>query len=469
MFPNERFRLTRQAALLAVISAAFPVAGYAAAAGRVDFAIGEVTATGPDGKARALAKGAEVNPGDTIVTGASGRAHIRFSDGAYSSLQPQTTFRIDEYKYPGQADGTEKGFFSLAKGALRTITGVIGRVNRNSYKVSTPTATIGIRGTEYLAREINSLDVNVGEGSIEVCNAAGCIIISEGESAFVPDANTQPTLSPRKAGVPAPPPSPLYTFEKGDEGFLAQLPLGALLPGAAAIPTLPSGPGYAFAGEGFIDFGSATPVLVQFLRVFESGVATFSGADLLSYDPDVGNSFSGTPVGALTDGTIGWGRWSSGFEGITPLINVHYAVGQATPAADMSNLAASNLVGTYSLLGFTFPTSNTGLTGTVTGGSLTAFFGSGSVGMDLGVAIGGQNFDLSGSGGISGSTFGMFLSCVTANCFGDSVGIFVGPNASRAGVAYGFDSNDQTIGSVSGAATFSQTSLTPGGLTDSIR
>jgi hypothetical protein len=127
----------------------------------------------------------------------------------------------------------------------------------------------------------------------------------------------------------------------------------------------------------------------------------------------------------------------------------------------MSSLSAQNLRGTYSLLGFTFPTSDTGLTGTVTGGALTADFGPGIVGMNLDVAIGGQTFDLSGSGSIFGaSTFSMVVECAVAGCFGNSVGIFVGPNASRAGVAYGFSTSSQTIGSVSGAATFTQTSLT---------
>ena len=148
----------------------------AASAARVDFATGDVKAIATDGTSRTLAKGAEVASGDTIDTG-GGRAHLRFSDGALVSLQPQSQFRIDDYRFSGKVDGSEKGFFSLLKGALRTITGLVGRSNRDNYKVSTVVATIGIRGTEYSIAYGNSITVSTGEGTVEVCNAAGCLIV----------------------------------------------------------------------------------------------------------------------------------------------------------------------------------------------------------------------------------------------------------------------------------------------------
>ena len=61
--------------------------------------------------------GHTVQTGDTIITGYDGRAQIRFSDGSLVSLQPRTEFRIDRYRYD-TAD--QRGFFSLAAGAIRT-------------------------------------------------------------------------------------------------------------------------------------------------------------------------------------------------------------------------------------------------------------------------------------------------------------------------------------------------------------
>src|ERR1700674_1742565 len=134
--PNHvPFRLNRSGFLLALVSAAF--AGQAgAAAGRVDFTIGRTTVSGPDGQQRPLAKGAELDKGDTVRTAEDGRAQIRFTDGAYVSLQPNTEFAIRDYNYEGKTDGSERGLFSLAKGAMRTVTGLIGRINRNRYQVT---------------------------------------------------------------------------------------------------------------------------------------------------------------------------------------------------------------------------------------------------------------------------------------------------------------------------------------------
>jgi hypothetical protein len=96
---------------------------------------------------------------------------LRFTDGAMVSLQPQTTqFRIDAYEFKGQPDGSEKGFFSLLKGAMRTITGAIGKADRKAYRLDTAVATIGIRGTEYAVAYGNSITVTTNSGLIEVCN-----------------------------------------------------------------------------------------------------------------------------------------------------------------------------------------------------------------------------------------------------------------------------------------------------------
>ena len=145
--PQDRFNLTGRAALLAAIAAAYPVIGYPAPAAQVDFAVGNVTAVGSNGQSRALGKGAQIEQGDTVNTN-GGRAQLRFTDGAYVSLQPESQFRIDQYRFDGKQDGNEKGFFSLLKGGLRTITGLVGRSNKANYQVSTSVATIGIRGTE---------------------------------------------------------------------------------------------------------------------------------------------------------------------------------------------------------------------------------------------------------------------------------------------------------------------------------
>src|SRR5688572_12961725 len=135
------FRLNRSGLMLALVSAAF--AGNAVgAAGRAEFTVGGVTLA-RGGVERPLTRGTELDNGDTVRTN-DGRAQIRFTDGAYVSLQPNTEYGIRDYQY---TQGSERGFFSLLKGAMRTVTGAIGRINRDRYQIATPTATVGIRGT----------------------------------------------------------------------------------------------------------------------------------------------------------------------------------------------------------------------------------------------------------------------------------------------------------------------------------
>ena len=208
-------------------------ASHAAGAAKVDFTVGEVAAVQADGTRRPLVRGAEVSPGDTVDTG-GGRAQLRFTDGAMVSLQPQTQFRIDSYEFRGQPDGSEKGFFSLLKGAMRTITGAIGKADRKAYRLDTAVATIGIRGTEYAVAYGNSITVTTNSGLIEVCNSGGCLLVEAGQSAFVPDANTPPGYTRRNALDPltAPPENPSPGFSSGSNP-------GSITPPPQSPPSAP--------------------------------------------------------------------------------------------------------------------------------------------------------------------------------------------------------------------------------------
>ena len=228
------FRMKNHALLMA-LSAAYPVIGYSAGAAQIDFATGAVTAVSSSGAQRPLVKGAEISNGDTIRTGDGGRAQVRFSDGALISLQPTTEFRVDNYEFSNQPTGQEKGFFSLIKGGMRTITGLIGRSNRDNYKVTTSVATIGIRGTEYTAG-LNSggdeLIVHAGEGLVEVCNSTGCVLLAAGESGSVQGKNEKPkrTESRPQLSPAQPDPNVMPVFSTGDI-------IGGLLVPTSPMPT----------------------------------------------------------------------------------------------------------------------------------------------------------------------------------------------------------------------------------------
>jgi hypothetical protein len=107
---------------------------------------------------RALIRGDLIFPHETVVT-VDGRVQLKFTDGGLASLKPHTEYRIDEYNYSGAADGNERSFFNLLKGSVRFVTGAVGKLNRKNFRISTKTATIGIRGSS---------------GLVESCVAGSC-------------------------------------------------------------------------------------------------------------------------------------------------------------------------------------------------------------------------------------------------------------------------------------------------------
>lgn len=319
------------AALMLALSAAYPYAALGANAGRIDFAVGDVRALAADGRSRAVAKGATFDSGETIETG-EGRAQLRFTDGAQISLQPRSQFRIDDYRFSGKVDGSEKGLFSFVKGGMRTITGAIGRANRDNYKVTTDVATIGIRGTEYSVAYGNSITVTTGEGVIEICNAAGCLILNSGETAYVANGNTQPAMTDKKADLPpqAPERESLLLSSRTEEHP------GALLTGLYPTP----------ASE--INAMTGT---VTFSRIIEASVPTYTGSS--------------------SPGTVSSGSLTANFSAQTVSFNLATAGGSPNPSqitGTGATISGSGFSGNTLTLGFS------GGTGTFSG----QFLGSGA-------------------------------------------------------------------------------------------
>lgn len=232
---SHRPALLFLALLLGAFLTLLPLAGQCEAAGQVKFVTGKVEGVAANGNRRALTRGSDIFSGDTINTAKDASAQIRFSDGGFISLQAESVFRVDEYNYQNKTDGEEKGFFSLLKGGLRAVTGAIGHVNRKTYQVTTPVATIGIRGTGYHAVLSNGLFVSVSEGAISLTNNAGTLTVPAGRAAFVADLNTSPALTP--AGSQAAPPA----FQAIPE---VQLPAATSPQTSPPAPTAPAGLDY---------------------------------------------------------------------------------------------------------------------------------------------------------------------------------------------------------------------------------
>ncbi len=436
--------------LLMALAACYPVVGYGAGTVRLDFAVGSVVAVTPSGTQRPLAKGADVFSGETIRTGPDGRAQLRFDDGAMVSLQPQSEFRLDNYQFSGTQNGQEKGFFSLLKGGFRTLTGIVGRTNKDNYKVTTAVATIGIRGTEYTISYLdsNAISISNGEGSIEVCNGAGCVILRSGDSAIVEGPNSPLRLTDTRPRLDPPQiPQPLLATFSTSEG---RNPDGSL----AIAPQMVSGPGYTMAFAGFDTSGSSLSPDTR-----SDVTAQFDASSTLTSATGGGSTFNVASIagGFSADGVIGWGRWSTGTAsnvgGSSSLVDVkdfHYAVGKTTAAGELTALAG--LTATYNMIGYTLPTSSSGGVGGAPSGTLTASFGASlmNLSLNLTVPFGGVSHNLSGStSSLVAPTFALDLTGTSA--FGIASGFFAGTNASHAGISYRVNAGSDTI---SGAVAF---------------
>ena len=136
---------------------------------------------------------------DDVRTG-NGRLAIQFLDDSIVKLTEHSKLIIDEYIFdPDPAKS--KMALNMASGTARFISGAFGKINKENITINTPTATIGIRGTDFtttvdeLGRSLVILlpDENGdSSGEITVTTSAGVEILNEAFQATMVSAWEQP-------------------------------------------------------------------------------------------------------------------------------------------------------------------------------------------------------------------------------------------------------------------------------------
>ena len=107
---------------------------------------GEVIALS-NGGSRELKQGDFIYVSDEIMTSNRSFAVLQFTDGAKVTVRPDTTMIIEQYLYAGNE--SDEATLNLVSGGLRVITGAMAKTNPENYKVRTPVALMGVRGTEF--------------------------------------------------------------------------------------------------------------------------------------------------------------------------------------------------------------------------------------------------------------------------------------------------------------------------------
>jgi len=104
------------------------------------------------GAAKMPAKvGTGLQTSDVVITGADGSAGITFTDNSLVSVGPNSVFAIDKYQFDTT---THAGEFegNLKQGRLAAVSGKMVKQSPESMKIRTPSAIMGVRGTEFVVQ-----------------------------------------------------------------------------------------------------------------------------------------------------------------------------------------------------------------------------------------------------------------------------------------------------------------------------
>ena len=137
-------------ALILMVALGFSGAAMAADIGLVKVAKGSVQIQRGAAKLPASV-GTGLQASDVVITGADGTAGITFTDNSLVSVGPNSVFAIDKYRFDTT---THAGEFegNLKQGRLAAVSGKMVKQSPDSMKIRTPSAIMGVRGTEFVVQ-----------------------------------------------------------------------------------------------------------------------------------------------------------------------------------------------------------------------------------------------------------------------------------------------------------------------------
>lgn len=429
-----------------LLALAVPSGVRAADAGVANFVFGDVAVRSANGNSTPLQKGRPVQSGDDVVTGVGAQAQIRFSDGGMVAIQPNSQFKLASYADKNDPK-TDSFLVELARGGLRAITGLIGKRNRDNYKVITNTATIGIRGSSFLIayNTDGSVTVNAEQDAIVVCTNTGCTGLTAGETVVVKDKNQDPARTTQRATTEAAaPPPPQSQTVAGNKVYIVNDLQAEFMGFDASSSNLVS---YSSTNTD----GKAVAVVADVPLV--SFTDTNTNKELLKAGTVSSFGASGDPFAA---DYIGWGYWASATKSNAStaeatLKDVHYIVGRPTPTLQMPSVGnfSYNFIG-----GSTATATGSGTLGQVVGASMTVDFGVSNVlNISATTRFAGTDYTTSLSGG-TGSNIGSNARFTLTDTYSTFKGLFAGAGASKA--AFTFQQTGTAVGTITGAVGMSK-------------
>ncbi len=165
--------LPRTLALVAVAAgccnAAWALGGEVIGEATLVIGVARVAGTADESAAKAVERGAVIRVGDRIETAAGGHVHIRFVDGGQISVRPLSRLVIEDYRHASAASAQSAIRFRLDEGVVRSVTGSWGQAERERFRLNTPIAAIGIKGTDFVVKaDSETVFATVQSGAIIV-------------------------------------------------------------------------------------------------------------------------------------------------------------------------------------------------------------------------------------------------------------------------------------------------------------
>jgi len=130
--------------------------------------------------------GSALEKNDKIITKNSSKALLLFNDKTSITMGKNSSLEVNDYVFDTNVKHKNKAKFKFAKGLFRTITGKIGKLNPDRFKIKVKSATIGIRGSDGTTRKLANGDIthttNDGEFILTNSKTGKTIVIPKGST-----------------------------------------------------------------------------------------------------------------------------------------------------------------------------------------------------------------------------------------------------------------------------------------------
>lgn len=138
--------------------------------GQVSLLIGQAWVVRADGTQLPLQRGSAIRVGDRVETAANGHVHMRFIDNAAVSVRPESVLHVQAYQYDAQNPKSNEVRLRVDKGVSRSISGAATDLDKTRFRLNTPIAAIGVRGTDFI--------VQTGPAGVRATVSDGTIVVS---------------------------------------------------------------------------------------------------------------------------------------------------------------------------------------------------------------------------------------------------------------------------------------------------